>query len=140
MRPWYRAFNMADKSSLHVIARQMSQHTICITKDSSALRIISYGDNVARMAWHCIERSFCSTNHVVGHWPGYQEQIGMPWRCNKMEAQTLDVIFGVLQCSDAQLATIGGSRVEMPNKDRSPPQTSNPITFTLFRLAIIFSV
>ena len=50
--------------------------------------------------------SFQCIAHVFGHGPGDHENIGVAWRGDEPDAETLDVVIGVAQRMNLQLAPV----------------------------------
>src|SRR5215471_463739 len=54
--------------------------------------------------------------HVLGHWPSYQEHIGMARRCDETQPETLEIVEGVVEGVDFQLATVARTGIDFANR------------------------
>jgi hypothetical protein len=50
--------------------------------------------------------------HILGHWPGHHQHIGMARRGNEPEAKAFDIVVGVVKRVDLKFASITGSSID----------------------------
>ena len=51
--------------------------------------------------------------HVLGDWPGDQEHIGMARRGHELEPKTLEIVNGIVQRMDLELAAIARTGIDL---------------------------
>ena len=61
--------------------------------------------------------------HVLGHRTGHHQHIGMARRGDEAQAEALDVVIGVVERVDFELASIAGSGVDLADREAAaePP-------------------
>ena len=57
--------------------------------------------------------------HVLGHRPGDQQHVGMARRGDEAQAEALEVVEGVVERVDLQLAAVAGAGVDLADRERA---------------------
>ena len=53
--------------------------------------------------------------HIHGHRPRHQQQVGMPRACNEFDPDAFEVVIGIVERLDLQLAAITGAGIDVAN-------------------------
>ena len=91
--------------------RDSSYHCIAAGKAATIPGAISHGDDPFRVGGRMIG-ALQRVAHVLRHRSGYHQHISMARRRNEPEAESLDVVVGVVQRVDFKFASIAGSGVD----------------------------
>jgi hypothetical protein len=57
--------------------------------------------------------SFQRLAHVLGHRTGHQKHVGVAWRRDKADAESLEIVIGVVERMDLELAPVAGPRIDL---------------------------
>ncbi len=85
--------------------RDPSDHRVAAGKTSAISCAVSEGNDPFRVGGRMIGSLQCIT-HVFGHGPRHQKDVGVAWRGDEANTKTFDVVIGITQRMDLQLATI----------------------------------
>ena len=55
--------------------------------------------------------------HVLGHGPGDHQDIGVARRCNKADAEPLDVVIRIVQGMDLKLAAVARASIDLADRE-----------------------
>ena len=58
--------------------------------------------------------------HVLGHGTGHHQHIGMARRGDEAQAEALDVVIGVVERVDFELASVARAGVDLADRETSP--------------------
>src|SRR5579863_8668779 len=91
---------------------------VALSKHSTACAAVSDGDNQLR-ARDCVVRALQSLFHVYRYGACNQQQIGVPRACNEFDPDALEVVVGIVERLDLQLAPITRAGIDMSNTERT---------------------
>src|SRR5262245_8867095 len=61
--------------------------------------------------------------HVPGHRPGHQQHVGVPRRCDEAQAEAFEVVEGVVERVDLELAAVAGASIDLTNRQAAAEPT-----------------
>ena len=59
-------------------------------------------------------------SHVLGHRAGHHQHVGVARRGDKAQAEALEVVIGVAERMNLQLAPVAGAGIDFPDRQRPP--------------------
>lgn len=106
--------------------RDSAYHCIAAGKAATIPGAISHGDDPFRVGGRMIG-ALQRVAHVLRHRTGHHQHISMARRRNEPETEALDIVVGVVQRVDFELASIAGSSVDFAYGETSaeaPPRSA----------------
>ena len=65
--------------------------------------------------------------HVARHGPRDEQQVGVPWTGDEADAEALEVVVGIVQRMDLELAAVAGAGVDVADAERAPEQAQHRV-------------
>ena len=114
--PWRTAGNrQVDRND----GARGSDAGIALRKEASRSRAISYGHYPFRVGDGVIG-AFERFAHVSGHGTGHEQHVRMAGGGDEPKAETLQVVKGILEGVEFELAAVAGARIDEPEREASP--------------------
>src|SRR6516162_4432893 len=63
--------------------------------------------------------------HVLRHRPGHEQQVRVTRARDESDAETLEVVDGVVEGMNLELAAVAGARIHLPNAERTAEDSEN---------------